>query len=217
MPQDIFPAWTPVALSTDLPEASVIPARIATAALAIWRSQGGKVSAVADRCPHRGMRLAHGFVRGEALSCIYHGWRYGKTGQCLAIPAHPSLAPPDAIRVATYQTGERDGVIWVSASDERGDVPAHDGMTGLRSITVSAKPHTLAACIGSILVGDAIEWAVDGTKARLLLAPSGEDGTILVHLLIESGATLVQKVAASHALEAIRRHAEALEHQGETA
>lgn len=217
MPQDIAPVWTPVALSMDLPAASVIPARISTAALALWRSQSGAVSAVADRCPHRGMRLSHGFVRGEALSCIYHGWRYGKTGKCLAIPAHPSLAPPEAIRVATYRTGERDGVIWVSASEDSSVVPAHDGMTGLRSMTLVARPQTLAACVGSVPVDDAIEWTIDGIKARLLMAPSGEDGTILVHLLIESGATQTQKRAASHALEAIRRHAEALERQGETA
>ncbi len=101
----------PVALSADLPPASVLPARLASASLAVWRAQGGAVLAVADRCPHRGMRLSHGFVRGEALSCIYHGWRYGKSGRCLAIPAHPGLEPPEAIRVAIYRTEERDGII----------------------------------------------------------------------------------------------------------
>ncbi|MDQ1194632.1 Rieske (2Fe-2S) protein [Agrobacterium sp. SORGH_AS 787] len=217
MPKEIAPVWTPVALSSDLPVASVIPARLATAALAIWRAQSGTVSAVADRCPHRGMRLSHGFVRGEALSCIYHGWRYGKSGKCLAIPAHPSLTPPDAIRVATYRAGERDGVIWVTADENTADMPSNDGLTALRSIALSTTAETLAACIGTDLGENAIDWAIDGMKARLLIAPSGEDGMLLLHLLIESGASQAQKIAASNALEVLRRQAESAASRGEAA
>ena len=217
MPQNIAPAWIPVALSTDLPVASVIPARLTTASLAIWRAQSGAVSAVADRCPHRGMRLSHGFVRGEALSCIYHGWRYGKSGNCLAIPAHPSLTPPEAIRVATYRAGERDGVIWVTAEEVAADMPSNEGFVGLRSITLSATAETLAACIGADLIEDAIDWAINGMRARLLTAPSGEDGALLAHLLVDSSATKVQKIAASTALETLRRQAEAAANRGEAA
>ncbi|MEJ8308156.1 Rieske 2Fe-2S domain-containing protein [Agrobacterium larrymoorei] len=217
MPQEIAPVWTPVALSTDLPVAAVIPVRLATAELAIWRAQSGAVSAVADRCPHRGMRLSHGFVRGEALSCIYHGWRYGKSGNCLAIPAHPSLTPPEAIRVATYRAGERDGVIWVTADENAAEMPSNEGLVGLRSVTLSTTAETLAACIGADLVENAVNWAVDGIKARLLTAPSGEDGALLVHLLVDTTATKAQKIAASTALETLRRQAEAAANRGEAA
>ena len=217
MPKEIAPVWTPVALSTDLPVASVIPARLAKAALAIWRAQSGSVSAVADRCPHRGMRLSHGFVRGEALSCIYHGWRYSKTGNCLAIPAHPSLTPPDAIRVATYRVGERDGVIWVSEEENAADMPSNDGLSGLRSIALSATAATIAACLGTKVVENAIDWTINGMKARLLTAPSVEDGMLLLHLLIENNATQAEKITASTALESLRRQAEAATRRGEAA
>lgn len=217
MPKDTAPAWTPVALSADLPAASVIPARLADAALALWRSAGGTVSAVADRCPHRGMRLSHGFVRGEALSCIYHGWRYAKTGRCLAIPAHPGLTPPDAIRVATYSAAERDGILWVAAGEDAGAPPAHDGFAGLRSITLAATAETLAACLGTPLSDGALEWSVGETRARLLIAPTAEDGSILLHLLLAADATDAEKVAASRALETLRRTAEAAAVTGEAA
>ncbi|OQP83688.1 hypothetical protein BTR14_22010 [Rhizobium rhizosphaerae] len=217
MPLESALVWTPVALSADLPVASVIPARLADAALAVWRAQDGTVSAVADRCPHRGMRLSHGFVRGEALSCIYHGWRYGKSGRCLAIPAHPALTPPETIRVATYRAAERDGIIWVTASQEAGAVPAHDGFLGLRSVTVAASPARLAASLGGTLDGSVIDGTIGGVTARLLLAPSGEEGVLLVHLLIASGAADAGKIAASRALEGLRRQAETATITGEAA
>lgn len=199
MSLDPASVWTPVALSADLPPASVLPARLASASLAVWRAQGGAVLAVADRCPHRGMRLSHGFVRGEALSCIYHGWRYGKSGRCLAIPAHPGLEPPEAIRVAIYRTEERDGIIWVTESEDAGDAPAHDGFVGLRSVTIAGTPETLAL---------QFDGTIAGTAARLLTAPSGEAGMTLVHLLVPATATDPQKIAASRALEALRRQTE---------
>ena len=100
MPADTAaPSWTPVALSADIPPATVAPGLFGDHDLALWRSASGRIAAWFDRCPHRGMRLSHGFVRGEALSCIYHGWSYGASGGCRHIPAHPNLEPPEAIRV----------------------------------------------------------------------------------------------------------------------
>ncbi|MFP5077746.1 Rieske 2Fe-2S domain-containing protein [Rhizobium sp. YIM 134829] len=202
-------AWTPVALSADLPAASVLPAHLPGGALAVWRAEDGTVSAVADRCPHRGMRLSHGFVRGEALSCIYHGWRYGKTGRCLAIPAHPALSPPDAIRVATYRTGERDGIIWVTRSQEAGALPAHDGFVGLRSITLASTPEALVSSLGGTAEGGSLDGTIGGVEARLLMAPAGDEGALLCHLLVAADAMLEEKVAASRGLEELRRRAEA--------
>jgi phenylpropionate dioxygenase-like ring-hydroxylating dioxygenase large terminal subunit len=43
----------------------------------VWRGADGSVRAWPDRCPHRGMRLSFGFVRRNALVCIYHGWSFG--------------------------------------------------------------------------------------------------------------------------------------------
>ena len=61
--------------------------------VAIWRDGSGAVHVWQDRCPHRGMRLSFGFVRGDELSCLYHGWRYGADG---AVPLHPRASRPDA-------------------------------------------------------------------------------------------------------------------------
>ncbi|TIU23620.1 MAG: Rieske (2Fe-2S) protein, partial [Mesorhizobium sp.] len=109
-------SWMPVALSADLPAGTPV------GPIALWRSRSGRTAAFADRCPHRGMRLSHGFVRGEALSCIYHGWSYAQAGNCLRIPAHPGLAPPETIRVATQAVEDSGGIIWI-AVDEAAALP----------------------------------------------------------------------------------------------
>src|SRR3989338_6664161 len=104
--------WVAVGLSRDLPAGVAMPALWQGRELAVWRSASGKLSAWNDRCPHRGMRLSHGFVRGETLACIYHGWVYGTSGSCIHIPAHPDLVPPATIKAETFLCVEAGGVVW---------------------------------------------------------------------------------------------------------
>ena len=49
--------------------------------IVIWRSVSGEARAWENRCIHRGMRLSFGQVRGEQLSCRYHGWLFDLNGQ----------------------------------------------------------------------------------------------------------------------------------------
>ncbi|MBY2989787.1 Rieske 2Fe-2S domain-containing protein, partial [Rhizobium leguminosarum] len=149
MPSATTGFWTPVALSRDLPAGTVIPARTTAGSIALWRSASGRISASADRCPHRGMRLSHGFVRGETLSCIYHGWSYGQAGNCLRIPAHPGLTPPETIRVATHDVEETDNVIWVAVGAPASKPPRLDDLTPLRSLTAFAGIAAIEAAAGA--------------------------------------------------------------------
>ena len=75
----------------------------------MWRDSDGVAHVWEDRCPHRGMRLSLGFVRGDQIACLYHGWRYDAAGQCRYIPAHPQLTPPETIRVPVLAVGGADG------------------------------------------------------------------------------------------------------------
>lgn len=104
--------WTGVALDDQIRAASSNPVILDGQALAVWRGEEGPVRVWEDRCPHRGMRLSFGFVRGETLRCIYHGWTYATDGQCVAIPAHPTLAPPKTICASTYPSETRYGIVW---------------------------------------------------------------------------------------------------------
>jgi len=79
---------------------------------------GGSVWALNDRCPHRGVPLSAG--RREfpgTLTCIYHGWTYrlrdGELAAALTDGPDSPICGKAVVRVKTYATEERAGVIWV--------------------------------------------------------------------------------------------------------
>lgn len=200
MPVETLRDWIPVALSADLPAATVIPAHTPSGILALWRSASGKLTALADRCPHRGMRLSYGFVRGEALSCIYHGWSYGQSGQCQRIPAHPELTPPAAIKAPSYSVEEQNGVIWIAFEQPETPPPAWERHKPLRSITLTVDAKLIAE-------KGVIQTQLAGIDALLLIVGISESETI-VHVLVDATASESRRIAASRAVEGWRRDCE---------
>jgi len=82
--------------------------------LVLFRQGDGSAVALIDRCAHRNMALSSGQVRDGCVQCPYHGWRYGKDGQCAEIPSlGPGASIPQSTRVRAYPTSESDGFIWV--------------------------------------------------------------------------------------------------------
>lgn len=206
--------WTAVALSQDIPAGTAAPGHVGGNDLAIWRSASGRIAAWADRCPHRGMRLSHGFVRGEALSCIYHGWRYGQNGQCMKIPAHPDLEPPDAIRVPAFAVTEGSGVVWVAAEAPVGPPPSFPGFAGFRSLQVEAPIASVARGLGGD--GAVIHARFGQTDVVALLQPLSGDRTGL-HILAPEAASADALDALSVAVEGARRRIEAACEKGRAA
>ena len=197
-------AWTPVALARDLTRLGVMPVCVDGIKLALWRSATGRLAAWADRCPHRGMRLSHGFVRGEALSCIYHGWSYGADGHCLRIPAHPDLAPPEAIRVPGFHATESSGVIWVAPEMPDGMPAAVEG-SALRSLTVESKVDWDA--VGFSLSGQLARGQLSGVAVTILVQPLPH-GRFVLHALAAAAASPSALTQVSRDLEGLRRQAE---------
>lgn len=140
--------WTAIGIGTDLRVSMAMPACVDGVDLAVWRAASGLVHAWGDRCPHRGMRLSHGFVRGETLSCIYHGWQYDSDGGCNYIPAHPKLVPPKSICATTYACQESGGIIWVALGDTASAPPTLHDMAPVRSMPVAASLADVAAFFG---------------------------------------------------------------------
>lgn len=130
--------WVPVALSTSIETGTSAGAVVEGSEIVVWRDTSGKAHVWEDRCPHRGMRLSFGFVRGDHIACLYHGWQYDTAGQCRYIPAHPSLDVPQTIKVPTYFAEERYGIIWATTASEASlpDIDAAMGVTPVRSLYV---------------------------------------------------------------------------------
>lgn len=126
--------WVAVALSEDLAPGEVFGTRVDGAGVAVWRDAPGTVRAFEDRCPHRGMRLSLGFVRGDTLACLYHGWRFEGGGACRLIPAHPELKPPSTIRATLFEACEASGLVWVSRTSREDAPPMLGEALPLRSV-----------------------------------------------------------------------------------
>lgn len=196
-------SWIPVALTPELPPGVAIPVAAPWGDLVLWRAASGHLACWPDRCPHRGMRLSHGFVRGELLSCIYHGWRFDGAGQCRKIPAHPDLEPPAAIRVTDYPCAERDGLVWIAEAAIAAPPPAAEGLEPLRSLDVAAPEAALRAATG--IAGALGETRLPGLDAPVTLAFLGMTGSTRLFALTQPGTA---RAAASRALEALRRRIE---------
>jgi nitrite reductase/ring-hydroxylating ferredoxin subunit len=108
--------WYPVILQSELggkPKA----VRLAGRDIVLFRD-GGKLYALDDRCPHRGVKLSLGrcsYPGSGTISCPYHGWTFeGATGRLVAALMEGPDSPI-ARKVATrsYPVQEHAGLIWL--------------------------------------------------------------------------------------------------------
>jgi nitrite reductase/ring-hydroxylating ferredoxin subunit len=156
--------WFAVSLASGLEPATSTGIRLHGQEIVLWRDSDGLTHAWEDRCPHRGMRLSLGFVRGNHIACLYHGWQYDTAGQCRYIPAHPDLMPPASIRTVLYACREWLGMIWIY-SGANAEVPAIAAaetgvVTPVRSITADCPPERLH---GALATADAVSpWSDSG-------------------------------------------------------
>ena len=204
--------WSPIFLGRLLANGAVRRVLLDGRDLVVWRSYDGRPSLWDNRCPHRGMRLSYGFVRGDALACIYHGWQYGQDGICRRIPAHPDLEPPKSITVNTYRCVETAGVIWGALATEASNPPDIGGF-GLRSLAVEAPREALENAIcdaGGRNLDTHLNMPVKGAGELTVLVQPMTAGRSAMHLLCD-------REPAADALLAMSRKAEALRCQAEAA
>lgn len=115
--------WHPVGISTQLAAGQMVASQLLDTGIVIWRDSEGVVHAWEDRCPHRGMKLSMGPLESDGVVCPYHGWIFGKEGQCKHIPALPDMAPESmTARVTQYAVKEQYGLIWVCMGTPAQDV-----------------------------------------------------------------------------------------------
>ena len=103
--------WLAIFQSADLKPEWSKPIRILGENLTIFRGSSGKVYLIGNRCAHRGVQLSTGIVEGEGVRCIYHGWKYDGSGQCVDQPSEPcSFA--ERVRIKSYPCREYLGLIF---------------------------------------------------------------------------------------------------------
>jgi phenylpropionate dioxygenase-like ring-hydroxylating dioxygenase large terminal subunit len=105
--------WMPVLLAWELPAADCPPVRVRLLGedLVAFRATDGAVGLLEEFCPHRRASLWLGRNEENGLRCVYHGWKYDVTGQCVDQMNEPEQFAAK-IRAVAYPTVELGGVIW---------------------------------------------------------------------------------------------------------
>jgi nitrite reductase/ring-hydroxylating ferredoxin subunit len=222
--------WHPVALSTSVEPGSSAGAHVGGKEYVVWRDNSGVAHVWEDRCPHRGMKLSFGFVRGDHIACLYHGWQYDTTGRCRRIPAHPDLEVPATITVSVFVTIEASGMIWTCAEPEaeRPAAPADAGeVVPVRSLYVDSGSDALLEAVranlpspfvgeGKVVVGPAGGnlWRIAAGGDTLLLGlQSIADDRAALHAVIAGPASVYAGAGQAHYLAWTTRLRYALEHE----
>ncbi len=107
--------WQPAVLSKELPENDGAPVRVRLLGedLVAFRDSDDKVGLVDAFCPHRRAPMFFGRNEECGLRCVYHGWKFDRTGACVDMPSEP----PDSlfkskVTIAAYPTWEGGDVVW---------------------------------------------------------------------------------------------------------
>jgi len=107
--------WMPAVQSTELADADGDPLRVRLLGenLIMFRDTSGRIGLLANSCTHRGASLFYGRNEENGLRCVYHGWKYDVTGQCVDMPSEPAESNfKDKIKQRSYPCMEKAGMIW---------------------------------------------------------------------------------------------------------
>jgi phenylpropionate dioxygenase-like ring-hydroxylating dioxygenase large terminal subunit len=123
--------WLPCALSSELPENDGAPIRVRLLGedLVAFRDSSGAVGLMDAFCPHRRAPMFFGRNEECGLRCVYHGWKFDRSGACVDMPSEPADSLfKTKVRITTYPTWEGGGLIWtyLGLPDEQPPVPDYE-------------------------------------------------------------------------------------------
>lgn len=109
-------AWYVAAWANEVTK-SPLGRRLLNEPIVLYRGESGKVTALEDRCCHRGMPLSGrgSEVTADRIRCGYHGLLFDPSGRCVEIPGQKTI-PASAV-VRSYPVEERDELVWIWMGD----------------------------------------------------------------------------------------------------
>jgi phthalate 4,5-dioxygenase len=107
--------WMPALLAEELPEDNSPPVRvkILSERLVAFRDSEGRYGLMDEFCAHRGVSLWFGRNEEGGLRCVYHGWKYDVTGQCLEVPSEPETSNfRSNVKLRSYPLVKVGDILW---------------------------------------------------------------------------------------------------------
>ena len=105
--------WIPALLSWEIEaDGQPVRARLLGEDLIAFRDTAGRVGVLDEYCPHRLTSLWLGRNEDNGIRCVYHGWKFDVTGQCVDQMNEPEQFAAKVTTTA-YPAVDRGGVVWV--------------------------------------------------------------------------------------------------------
>jgi 3-ketosteroid 9alpha-monooxygenase subunit A len=90
--------------------------------LVVFATEDGTLNVLDAYCRHMGGDLSQGTVKGEAIACPFHDWRWSGSGKCVQIPYAKRI--PLRARTRSWLTLERNKQLFVWHDPEGKPPPA---------------------------------------------------------------------------------------------
>jgi phenylpropionate dioxygenase-like ring-hydroxylating dioxygenase large terminal subunit len=107
--------WYAIEYTGQLSAGDVKPLHYFGRELVLFRTESGEAALLDAFCPHLGAHLGHGgVVKGENISCPFHGWEFDGAGNCDQIHYAKRLPPKVDGKQALgrYHVVETNQMIW---------------------------------------------------------------------------------------------------------
>jgi carbazole 1,9a-dioxygenase terminal dioxygenase component len=125
--------WYPALFSRELDGDRPVGVRLLGENILLRRIRG-KVYAVRDQCPHRGVRFSRKpeCYTEDTITCWYHAFTFSfLDGRLVEILTEPGSRLIGKLSIATYPTEEAKGIVFVFIGDQEPPPLAHDVAPGL--------------------------------------------------------------------------------------
>jgi phenylpropionate dioxygenase-like ring-hydroxylating dioxygenase large terminal subunit len=107
--------WYVAAWANEVSDDALFHRTLLNESVLLYRTSTGKITAMENRCCHRGAPMHLGRREGDCVRCGYHGMLFDATGACTQVPGQEKVPARASIR--TYPVVEQDEFIWIWMGD----------------------------------------------------------------------------------------------------
>ena len=108
--------WYVIAWEHEVPSAEsaeIFQRKVLNEPIVVYRTQGGKLVALENRCCHRHAPLSAGRREGDSIRCGYHGLKFNAQGLCTEIPGADKVPPQACVRAYPVVSKNNWVFVWM--------------------------------------------------------------------------------------------------------
>ena len=107
--------WYVAGWEDEVPQDGLFSRTLLGESVLFYRTAGGRIVGLENRCCHRGAPLHLGRKEGDCVRCMYHGLKFDPTGKCIEVPGQERIPPRAGVR--SYPVVAKDEFLWVWMGD----------------------------------------------------------------------------------------------------